>query len=82
MLIKYVCECCDRLVEEVLVSEELVSILKDDDLASSLTGVSAEDIIGLEHQGSLVLNTVCPDCLSEMECDAGGTLALTTQIIN
>ncbi len=82
VLIKYLCECCDRLVEEVLVSEELVNVLKDDDSASALTGLTAEAIMGLERQGSLVLNIVCPECLNEMECEAGGTLALKTQIIN
>lgn len=82
MIIKYVCECCDRLVEEVLVSEELINLLREDDPSSGLTGLSPEAIMNLELQGSLVLETMCPECLAELEFDEGGTLALNTPIVN
>lgn len=82
MIIKYICECCDRLVEEVLVSEELINFLREDDSSFNLTGLSPEAIINLELQGSLVLETMCVECLAELELEDEGTLALNTPIIN
>ncbi|HWJ02713.1 MAG TPA: hypothetical protein VNU93_03475 [Verrucomicrobiae bacterium] len=81
MLIRYICECCDRLVEEVMVSEERVNLL-DDDAPSILTDLSPEDIMSVESNGSLLLDTICPECLSEIRLEQGGALGLNPQTIN
>jgi len=82
MLIRYVCECCDRLIEEILVSEELVNLLRDEERSAGLTGLGPEAIIKLEREGSLVLETLCSECLAELQFEAGGSLVLNTPIIN
>lgn len=80
MLIRYVCECCDRLVEEILVDENLVNLLSEDQV--DLTGLNPADIINLETRGSLVLETMCPQCLAEIRFEDGGSLALIPPILN
>lgn len=82
MLIRYVCECCDRLVEEIIVSEDLINLLNDEESPAALTGISPQDIIGLESQGSLVLETMCPECLDELSFEDDGTPTLKTNILN
>ncbi len=84
VLIKYVCECCDKLVEEIMLSEEIVYELSEDDSTSSLTGLSPDAIIKLETQGCLNLDIICPECLSELALDQGATLSVKTktQFIN
>ena len=82
MLIRYVCECCDRLVEEVLISEEMVSLLNEQDPPSYLTGSASEAIMSVEIGQSLLLETICPECLAEVKFEEGATLGMKTQILN
>jgi hypothetical protein len=82
LIIKYICECCDKLVEEMVVSEDLLIFLDDEDSRATLTGLGSEDIINLEQQGSLVLKSMCPECLAEISLDKGGNLSFGAPIIN
>lgn len=82
MIIRYLCECCDRLVEEVFVSEELMGLLQEDKGVASLTGLNQTAIMNLESQGSLVLETLCPECLTEFEIEPDGAHGVIGSIIN
>ncbi len=82
MIIKYICECCDRLVEEILLSEDLLSLLDEEEVSPGLTGLNREDIINLEQQGSLVLHSMCPECREEMNFDRDAELGFGTPVIN
>lgn len=82
LLIRYVCDCCDRLVEEVLIDDEMLDLVLDNEPLSNLTSLSHEDIISLERQGSLVLTTVCADCRRELELAPDDTLSVNAQFIN